>query len=594
MATEYPTMGREASAGDSLMVEYTDVEFIIPTGDKKGPATRTILHKLSGTIEAGKLTAIIGPSGCGKSTLMNILSGRMTPSSVSGSTLNAKVSLNGAIIDPVEYKQRFAYVMAEDSLYATTTPREAFQFVCKLRCPHLNEAERSERAENMIEMLGLTNCADTYIGNALVKGVSTGEKKRTAVGIELLPNPDVCFLDEPTTGLDSYTALELIRITRKFADSGKTVCCVIHQPSSEVFELFDNVICMSKGHIVYHGPVGGLTDYLASQGYKCPSDYNPSDYVMYVLQTISDEELEKLSSAWKVKEEVIKKDIDSTRARHRAESRILDLKPIRRAPVGRQLAGLFQRELRRTVRDPSVLMIRFAIATLLGLIVGFLFYKVGDTGGVITSSYLGGITNLCVFAMMSAGPAMILSLPYDRPVILREYANGLYSISACVLSRLAIEFPILFVQDTYLAMLVYLLEKFSGQFMLLVWGIFLLSCSVSALALAFGSIFKDVERAVEMSFLLFVPQLLFAGFFVSINQIPAVLRWAQWLCSIKYAINISYIAELKGKIDYETVFSNNSVNVDLLWMYVGILIALIVAFTILSIVLLRYRSRSVF
>jgi ABC-type multidrug transport system ATPase subunit/ABC-type multidrug transport system permease subunit len=587
---KYPSLGREASAGDSLTVEYSDVEFFIRSKDKKGPISRTILHNISGTIEAGKLTAIIGPSGCGKSTLLNVLSGRMAPDSVPNSTLKAAVSLNGCIIDPVEYKQRFAYVMAEDSLYATTTPREAFQFVCKLRCPHLNEEQRNERTEWMIETLGLQSCADTYIGNPLIKGVSTGEKKRTAVGIELLPNPDVCFLDEPTTGLDSFTALELIRMTRKFADSGKTVVCVIHQPSSEVFELFDNVICMSKGYVVYHGPVAKLTDYFGARGYKCPADYNPSDYVMYVLQTISDEELEKLASSWKDKEQAAKNEIEVSRA----ERRKLELKPIRRAPLRCQLAGLFGRELKRTVRDPSVIMVRFGIAILMGILVGCLFYKVGDTGGVITSSYMGGITNLCVFGMMSAGPAMLISLPFDRPVILREYSNGLYSIVACVLSRLSIEFPLIAINSFILTTIIYFLEKFSGNYILLVFAIILLGASMSAMALSFGSAFKEVERAVELSFILFVPQILFSGFFVSINQIPAILRWAQWICAIKYAINISYIAEFKGKSNYLSVFETNNVDEDLLWMYVGLLLALVVGFTILSIVLLRWRSKSVF
>lgn len=591
---EYPTLGREASAGDSLTVEYTDVDFTINSKDKKGPISRRILKNISGTIDAGKLTAIIGPSGCGKSTLLNVLSGRMTPASVPNSVLTGKISLNGSIVDPVEYKQRFAYVMAEDSLYATTTPREAFHFVCKLRCPHLNEEQRSQRTESMLETLGLLKCADTYVGNPLIKGISSGEKKRTAVGIELLPNPDVCFLDEPTTGLDSFTALELIRMTRKIADSGKTVLCVIHQPSSEVFELFDEVICMSKGRVVYHGSVLGVTDFFAANGYQCPKDYNPSDYVMYVLQTATDEELEKLANACRAMTDTRRAAIETARDRCKVDGRRLDLKPIRRAPVSRQLNGLFGRELKRTVRDPSVLLIRFGITTMLGLIVGFLFFKVGDTGGVITSSYRGGITNLCIFAMMSAGPAMLISLPFDRPVILREYANGLYSITACVLSRLSIEFPLLFVQNAYLTMLIYLLEKFSGQFMLLVFGLFLLGSAMSAMALAFGASFKDVDKAVELSFALFVPQMLFAGFFVSIDQIPYVLRWAQWLCAIKYAINIAYIAELKGKLGWEQVAEATDINTDLLWMYIGILFSLIVAFTIISILLLRWRSKSVY
>ena len=587
-----PELARVDSAGQALTVEFTDVSWTLETKEKTGKVSRRILKDLSGSIEAGKLTAIIGPSGCGKSTLMNVLSGRMAPDSVANSTLTGTVSLNGSVIDPVEYKQRFAYVMAEDSLFSTTTPREAFEFVSKLRLPHLSRDERQKRCDAMLETLGLTKCADTYVGNALIKGISSGEKKRTSVGVELLPDPDVCFLDEPTTGLDSFTALELIRVTRKIADSGKTVLAVIHQPSSEIFELFDDVICMSKGCILYQGPVRKMTDYFATHGFRCPTDYNPSDYVMYVLQTINQDQLDVLAGAWtahmhKTREKIVEK-------RH---DKVLHLKPLRRGPVSIQLAGLFRREMLRTVRDPSVLLVRFGITIMLGLIVGFLFFRVGKTlgpGGTISSSHRGGLTNACVFAMMGSGQAMIISLPFDRPVILREYANGMYSVTAFVLSRLAVEFPLIFLQNLVLALLIYFLEAFSGTFMLLVLAMFLLGAATCCSALMFGSAFKHVERAVELSFILFVPQIMFSGFFVSIDQIPQILRWAQWLCSLKYAVNIAYIAEFSGLFGAEQVFSVTSIDESLLWLYIFILCVILCATTIGAIFLLRWRSKSVF
>lgn len=585
-------LARVDSSGQSLTVEFTDVSWTLETKDKVGKVSRRILKDLSGSIDAGKLTAIIGPSGCGKSTLMNVLSGRMAPDSVAHSTMTGAVSLNGALIDPVEYKQRFAYVMAEDSLFSTTTPREAFDFVSKLRLPHLSAEERRVRGDAMLETLGLTKCADTYIGNSMIKGISSGEKKRTSVGVELLPDPDVCFLDEPTTGLDSYTALELIRVTRKIADTGKTVLAVIHQPSSEIFDLFDDVICMSRGCILYQGPVATMTDYFATHGFRCPTDYNPSDYVMYVLQTITQDQLDTLAGAWTRRMKTVREAIVTKR-----QDKILHLKPLRRGPVLTQLAGLFKRELLRTVRDPSVLMVRFGITIMLGLLVGFLFFRVGQTvgpGDTISASHRGGLTNACIFAMMGSGQAMIISLPFDRPVILREYANGMYSVTAFVLSRLAVEFPLIFLQNIILAVLVYFLEAFSGNFMLFVLALFLLGAATCCTALMFGSSFKQVDRAVELSFILFVPQIMFSGFFVSINQIPEILRWAQWLCSIKYAVNISYIAEFKGLLNYEELFDQSSVDESLLWLYILILCLIVAVTTVSAIFLLRWRSKSVF
>ena len=590
--SELPSIHREGSGGQHLSVDFVDIDLAIKTKDTTGKISRQILQRLSGSFESGKLTAVIGPSGCGKSTLMNFLSGRMAGDSIPGSTFSGTVSLNDSIIDPVDYKQRFAYVMAEDAIFATTTPREAFQFVCKLRLPHLTEVERSARAEAMIESLGLVKCADTFVGNALIKGISSGEKKRTAVGTELLTDPDVCFLDEPTTGLDSHSALELIRVVKKIADRGKTVLCVIHQPSSEIFDLFDDVVFMSKGYILYHGSVAGVVPYFASKGYSCPTDYNPADYIMYMLQTIDNDALNKLADAWRQQSAPARAHIID----RQSKAQPLKLKKLRRVSVSTQLEGLISRELKRAIRDPSVLLIRFAIVIFLGLIVGFLFFKSSDPGplGVISTSHRGGLTNACIFAMFASGQTTLIALPYDRPVILREYANGLYSVTACILARLSVEFPIIFCQNLVLALLIYFLEGFVGNFMLLVLAMFLLGCATASMAIMFGAAFKNVEKAVELGVFLFIPQIMFCGFFVSIDQIPKLFQWAQWLCGLKYAVNIAYIAELTNLPGYEAVFATTGIEHGLLWMYILILVALAVGTTALSIVLLSYRSKSVY
>ena len=581
-------MLKRSSDTPSLSVEYTDIDFTIQTKDKTGKISRHLLQNLHGSFEAGKLTAIIGPSGCGKSTLLNILSGRMSKESVPNSKLSGDISLNGGIVDPTEYKQRFAYVMAEDALYATTTPREAFNFVCKLRLENLTPEERSKRSEDMLQELGLEKCADTYIGNALLKGISSGEKKRTAVGIELLPNPDVVFMDEPTTGLDSFTALELVRLARKISRSGRTVICVIHQPSSEIFETFDDVVFMCKGKIVYHGPVEKVAEYFAARGFNCPDDYNPADYVMYVLQTINTDQLNELESAWRTVEEQRKVEI----LQLRELAKPLRLKPLERTSVLNQALALCDREAKRLFRDPSAIAIRLGITIFLGLIVGFLFWKVGETG--LSSSHRGGVTNAAVFAMFGSGQAMLITFPFERPVLIREYSNGLYNIGMYLLSKVLIEIPLVFIQNGILILLIYFLEAWVGSYILSWLAVFLMGAATACTALFFGSSLKDVDKAVELGFLLFIPQILFSGFFVSIDQIPEIFRWAQWLCALKYTVNILYIAEFKDIPGHEAVFDSTSVNEDLLWMYIGILVAIIAITCVGAGFMLRLRSKSVY
>lgn len=141
--------------------------------------------------------------------------------------------------------------MQEDALFATQTPREAFDFSAHLRLPASTTAEEREKVvKRTLTALGLDKAADTLIGNAMIPGISGGEKKRTAIGQELISNPSVLALDEPTSGLDSYAAFQVVKILKRLSNSGRTIMTTIHQPSSEVFDLFDRVVLLAEGRCV--------------------------------------------------------------------------------------------------------------------------------------------------------------------------------------------------------------------------------------------------------------------------------------------------------------------------------------------------------
>ena len=119
----------------------------------------------------------------------------------------------------------------------------------------------------------------------MIKGLSGGEKKRTAVGVELVTCPDLLFLDEPTSGLDSYSATQCVDILRKVCKAGAVVICTIHQPSSKIFSMFQHCILMSDGRVLYQGNVDEMGSYFGSKGFPIPSNYNPADFVMDCVQT---------------------------------------------------------------------------------------------------------------------------------------------------------------------------------------------------------------------------------------------------------------------------------------------------------------------
>lgn len=122
------------------------------------------------------------------------------------------------------------------------------------------------------------------VGSALKKVISGGERKRTAIGVELITDPRVILLDEPTSGLDSFTAVRICKILKKLArEQGKTICATIHQPSSQAFAFFDRIILMCDGHIVYQGMATESTNYFKSMGYKVRQFDNPTDVFMRIL-----------------------------------------------------------------------------------------------------------------------------------------------------------------------------------------------------------------------------------------------------------------------------------------------------------------------
>lgn len=156
-----------------------------------------------------------------------------------------------------------AYVTQEDVLLGTLTVRESIAYSAHLRLPsNLTREEISDIVEATITEMGLQECSDRTIGNWHMRGISGGEKKRLSIALEVLTKPSLLFLDEPTSGLDSASAFFVVQILRNIASNGKTVISSIHQPSGEVFALFDDLLLLSGGETVYFGDAKSATKVL--------------------------------------------------------------------------------------------------------------------------------------------------------------------------------------------------------------------------------------------------------------------------------------------------------------------------------------------
>lgn len=560
---------------------------------------KQILKDCWGHVPSGSICAIMGGSGAGKSSLLNVLAGRSAPAP--GTSITGRVNVSGKDINPVTYRQNIAYVMQEEALLATATPREALEFSARLRLPPSTTTESiKEIVESLLEDLGLMVCADVMIGGPLIKGISGGQKKRTSVGVELITNPSLLFLDEPTSGLDSYSAYSLVSLLRTVADSNTAILCTIHQPSSEVFFLFDLVIFMNQGRILYQGPVNDVVNYFSSFGYKCPPNYNPSDYIMFINQTEDVAKLEGTGMYMDKPPATLFPDSDKVDSNGSVSGeKILTAK----SSYWLQAKLLVHRELLNVSRDIGALIGRFGITILLNLLYGLIFLNVGGRDNADNTSFqshFGGLTMAAISSMFGTAQPTMLAFPYERPMFLREYSTGTYSATSYFLSKTLVELPMAFLQNLVGYLLVYFLMNLQGSFILLLlvsWGLGVASSSV---AVILGSAVSDVKDVTELAPLLFVPQLLFAGFFIRLSQVPVFLRWAQYLCSLKYAMNLLLAIEFNlssnscsgaAHANCKTVLENNQVDLNYLWLYAFLIAVLSVVFRLLGAKVLVEKAR---
>lgn len=241
--------------------------------------TKFILDNVSGKVKSGEALAILGASGAGKTTLLNLLSKKIESKNLA---IEGNILLNNQKVDSGLLNAISSYVMQDDVLESTMTPVEVLLFTAKLKINNLSDEQIENKVENMIQKLNLQNAKNTKIGNELKRGVSGGERKRTSIGVELISDPQIIFLDEPTTGLDSFNAFEVIENLCTLAkEDNRLIIFTIHQPSSEIFNLLDNICILADGKTIYFGARNNILDCF-NELFKLPCKpfYNPFEHFM--------------------------------------------------------------------------------------------------------------------------------------------------------------------------------------------------------------------------------------------------------------------------------------------------------------------------
>ena len=240
---------------------------------------------MSGFAPPGLATYIMGASGAGKTSLLNIMADRQI-STKNNTVLSGNILFNDEVpVNRQTFQKYAAYVMQDDILFAHFTVREAFTFAARMKLK-TSEEEQDVHVEKLLQELGMSHIANNMIGGrkGKVRNITNGERKRCAIGVELVSDPSVIMLDEPTSGLDSFKAQSICQLLMNLARTkGKTVVATIHQPSSEAFFYFDRLVLMCDGNIVYQGDAKKSVDYYKLINYPVPQFANPADFFMKLL-----------------------------------------------------------------------------------------------------------------------------------------------------------------------------------------------------------------------------------------------------------------------------------------------------------------------
>jgi ATP-binding cassette subfamily G (WHITE) protein 2 (SNQ2) len=278
--TIYVPLETDASLGTKL--SFKNISYSVKSNKNKNKMQR-ILTDISGIVSPGEICVLMGASGSGKSTLLDVLAGRKTTGVVEG---DSAILFNGKPRTH-DTMRNTAYVMQDNVHIGTLTVLETLMYAAQLRLSEkMSKSEKITRVEGVLKVLGLSQVANSIVGDESIRGISGGQLKRLSIAVEIVHLPDLIFLDEPTTGLDSATSFELMSAVKNLSVQNRTILSTIHQPSSITFELFDKLILLAKGCLIYFGNAADATKYFATSLYQFQfkSNSNPADFIVSILK----------------------------------------------------------------------------------------------------------------------------------------------------------------------------------------------------------------------------------------------------------------------------------------------------------------------
>ena len=483
--------------------------------------------------ESGKLVGIMGGSGTGKSTLLNILNGTFVPNSGS-------VKING--IDVHHEKEKLqgiiGFVSQDDLLIEELTVFQNLFFNAKLCFSKLTDRDIKRKVIDMLQSIGLYEVKDLVVGNPLEKTISGGQRKRLNIALELIREPEVLFVDEPTSGLSSRDSENIMDLLKEMTFKGKLVFVVIHQPSSEIYKLFDRLLLMDQGGFpIFDGnPIDAIVYFKHhihhgnAEERECSlcGNVNP-EQLFNIIDTKIVDEYGKLTETRKTSAEEWYSKYLKSRKITNIEQRTTPPEAHSSIPSRiKQFKVFFLRDVLSKLTNRQYILVTFLEAPLLALVLSF-FVKFFSSNqeGVSKYSFYNN-ENIPQYIFIAVVVALFLGLTVaaeeihkDKKILRRELFLNL-SKASYLYSKVSILFIISAVQMLLFVLIGNYILEIKGLWWEY-WAIlFTTSCAANVLGLNISSAFNSAKVIYVIVPILIIPQLLFSGVIVKFDKLHPV------------------------------------------------------------------------
>ncbi|KAJ3646426.1 hypothetical protein Zmor_024014 [Zophobas morio] len=570
-------------------IEFLDLTFTVPQGRK---GSKLILRSISGKFRSGQLTAILGPSGSGKSTLLNILAGYKSTEAT------GTILINGEHRNLKEFRNISRYIMQEDVIQPLLSIDEAMMIAANLKLgKNVTVCDKLEIISDTLDLLRLTPARNT-----LTNKLSGGEKKRLSIALELLNNPPVIFLDEPTTGLDDLSCSQCVSLLKQLAKGGRTVICSVHTPSAKLFSLFDAVYVISSGQCTYQGYGPDIVPYLSNMDITCPTHYNPADFVMEVCAGEYGDCQDKMVSA-----------IDNGRNIYR-NNQLTSLFESN-SPTGNDqnvihvMECISNKEHKNTSwdqfkillirmwvqmwRNKSYLLLKVVLHIALGLLIGNMYIGIGEDGSKTIFNF-GFYFNCIIYFMYIPMMPVLLSFPLEIQYLKREHFNKWYNLNSYFCALTVSTLPVQIVLGSLYITMVYIFSYQPLEFgrIAAFFGICILTSIISE---SFGLLISSTLNLINGMFVgpvMMVPFIIFCayGFGEGYASIPILIKILMRCSYLRYSFEALVLVMLRGRklecpeTEEFCMFTNLDEFIEIMAMNNGILWVDIVALVLFLIV----------